>query len=1002
MRQAVLLFLLAASGLTARVAWGQTFERFGVREGLPSELIGDVEVGPDGLLWIGTDDGLARYDGHSIRVWQHRADDPTTLPSSRVAAVLPVEGAVWVGTTEGLARLDLTTGESEPVQGLPPSGIQDIVEDAEGRLWVGYTNRGLWRFSPRTGEAQAVPFGMSPRYRVIVIATDGDDVWAEVLPQGAPPVVCRLDTERAVCLDARPAEPWRLFEDGGQAVLAHRDALDPEAPSWVDWIETGERWPMAPTGAFRSVVRVGPDEAWFRATAMLTVLRSDGSERVLPAAPQRRGGLGGFDNRAFARDRPGNAWVGTAGGLYLARGGARAFEAVQRDPADPTSLGDERVNGMAQDAEGRLWIATNGGLFRLNLASGQVEALPAVRPGGGEPATARAFWQVLPRGGDRALVSLKRGSVGLWDGRRLQPVDGARFSAVRDLAETPDGDVWAAWGGGLWRLRDDGPPVQEALPASAGRPINVVETDGAGRTWIGTDEGVSRREGGVWRPVAEGSLCAPIVWSMTETPADPGAMWVATVGGGLARIDADDRVTCVTDRDGLPTNSVYGVLADGDGRLWASTTSGLARVDPLTREVVTFSSADGLAGDAFNLMAQLRLRDGRLAFGGPDGLTIVDPEAVEARAPPAVVITGVERQGRLLRGLPEALELAHDAGAFGVRFAAVDFRAPQRNRYQYRLVGLDDDWQTTDGSAPRAAYVGVPPGRYRFEVRGAAGDTPFSEAAALDVVVVPAVWQRLWFRLGAGVLLLGAVAAGGLTVWVRRREAAARERAEAVEIRRRLAEARERERVRLARDLHDGPVQTLYRVGHDLDRLGEGDGGVGPVRARVGDVAGELRQILTDLRPTLVDHLGLGAALRSAGRRTEERFPDLTVAVEDRAQGQASEAGRLALFRIAQEALQNAGRHAGPARVTLTLEDMAEGVLLTVRDDGRGFALPDRMVSLARTEHFGLVGAQERAEAAGGTFEVRAKPGAGTAILAWVPGPEAAERPGREARKLDP
>ena len=479
---------------------------------------------------------------------------------------------------------------------------------------------------------------------------------------------------------------------------------------------------------------------------------------------------------------------------------------------------------MAQDDEGRLWVATNGGLNRIDLMTGRVEQLATTSPEfpPGHP-NARAIWQVLPRGGDRALVGFKQGGVAMWDGARLQPVPGLAAGGPRDLFETPDGAIWVASTAGLWRLSPDGERARIPLPIAPNIPVNVVATGPEGGLWVGTDAGLFReRDGGAWVPVADGSLCGPIVWSMASSQADAGAMWVATVGGGLARIDLEtERVACVTVQDGLPTNSVYGVLADSDGMLWASTTSGLARVDPETRDVATFSAADGLTGDAFNLMAQVRLRDGRLAFGGPEGLTMVSPKAVARRSAPHVVITGVERQGRRMRGTPTGgLELAHDAGAFGVRFAATDFRAPRRNRYRYRLVGLDDDWQRTDGSAPRAAYAGVPPGRYRFEVQGAAADTPFSDAATLAVVVVPAVWQRLGFRLGAGALLLVALAGAALGIVRSRRREAERERADALEIRRRLAEGRERERARLARDLHDGPIQTLYRVGHDLDRLG--------------------------------------------------------------------------------------------------------------------------------------------------------------------------------------
>ncbi|MEL6617130.1 MAG: ATP-binding protein, partial [Bacteroidota bacterium] len=343
------------------------------------------------------------------------------------------------------------------------------------------------------------------------------------------------------------------------------------------------------------------------------------------------------------------------------------------------------------------------------------------------------------------------------------------------------------------------------------------------------------------------------------------------------------------------------------------------------------------------------------------------------------------------RGTPapgDTLRLRHDEAAFGVRFAAVDFRAPRQHRYRYRLVGLEEQWQRTDGTAPRAAYTGLAAGLYRFEVAGAAADTPFGTPTTMWIEVVPALWQTTAFQFSA--LLLAFALMVGTAVLVTRQRAAlaAQAAADAAEVRRRLADARERERVRLARDLHDGPVQNLYRVGHDLDRLGESIGTptVSPVRERVGAVARSLRQMLVELRPTLAEHLGLGPALKTVARHVEERHTGLTIAVLDEASGvEIDAASRVALFRIAQEALENVGRHAEASRARITLDAHDGGLRLTVRDNGRGFAVPERMVDLARQEHFGLVGAQERAEAVRGRFTVRSSPGRGTAVVAWVP-----------------
>ena len=274
--------------------------------------------------------------------------------------------------------------------------------------------------------------------------------------------------------------------------------------------------------------------------------------------------------------------------------------------------------------------------------------------------------------------------------------------------------------------------------------------------------------------------------------------------------------------------------------------------------------------------------------------------------------------GQLRAGVPtpgDTLRLAHDENFFGVRFATLDFRAPGRHLYRYRLAGVDDDWRQADAESPRAAYTDVPPGTYRFEVvgtthRGDEGGAP----AVLTVAVVPAWWQTRWARLFAIVALLAA-AAWAVAENTRYRVAAVEaKRQETIEVQRRLADGRERERRRLARDLHDGPVQGLYRVGHDLDALerlvGDRADDIRETRARLGEISGELREMLGQLRPTLALHLPLPDALDALANRFERRRGVRVETDYRTTAAQADGASRLVLFRITQEALANVARHA--------------------------------------------------------------------------------------------
>lgn len=976
----------------AAPAWGQSFERFGVRDGLSAESIADLSFDARGVLWIATDDGLSRYDGHGFRTYRYQSGADGTLPSSRLSAVhASSAGEVWVGTVQGLVRLNPRTGWFRRVAGFPRgASIGVITEGDDGVIWIGTSRRGLWRYDPRQRRATRIETAgpAAVRERIIAIVAEGDDVWVQYAkPEGGGR--CRVSAQERECSTPPPGS---LIDLEGTAVYATEGDR-------VEWLGSAESWSFAPSlGVLRSGVPTGTGEIWLGSLEGILVVRQDETWTQIKPDPEARRGLGGYDIRALVRDRQGSVWVGTEAGLYVARTPVGPFETFRHIQTDPETLSDDRVNGMAE-RDGSLWITTNGGLNRLDLASGRVERIDATIRRAEIGTFPNAFWQILAPASGEILVGAKRNGLLRLDGDALRPVTPAdeipALMPVRGLFLDASGALWLTSELGVWRRSPEGTTRRVALTPQT--PSNTTFQSQDGTIWVLADGGLLRYDDATDRlslvPIdCRSGAQVRDIWSAVETPRDPGPLWLASAGTGLVRFDpASGDVECIGLAAGLPTEAVMSVLTDARGFLWAGTSSGLVRLDPVSRDVATFTSSDGLQGDVFNLMAALRLSDGRLAFGGPSGLTLVSPEAVRQPPAPDVVLSGFERAGRLARGLPfpgDTLRLNHDEAAFGIRFAAVDFRAPRKHRYRYRLVGLDGQWQRTDGTAPRAAYSGLAPGLYRFQVAGAAADTPFGTPTEVWVEVVPALWQTPAFRFSVFFIGLALVVGAVFTIGLRRTAIAEQAAAEAAEVRRRLSDARERERVRLARDLHDGPVQNLYRVGHDLDRLGEsvGASGVLPVRERVGDVARSLRQMLVELRPTLAEHLGLGPALKTVARHAEERYTDLAITVEDEASGvEIDAASRVALFRIAQEAIENVGRHSAASRSRITLDAHDGGLRLTVRDNGRGFAVPERMVDLARQEHFGLVGAKERAEAVGGRFHVRSSPGRGTAVEAWVP-----------------
>ncbi len=396
-------------------------------------------------------------------------------------------------------------------------------------------------------------------------------------------------------------------------------------------------------------------------------------------------------------------------------------------------------------------------------------------------------------------------------------------------------------------------------------------------------------------------------------------------------------------------------------------------------------------------------------FGGLLGLNRFHPDRLDEHPrPPAVMLTAFKKLNqdvafdRAVSRISE-IELSYRDNFVAFELAVLDYRDPSRNRYAYRLESQDDGWVEA-GHRRLATYTNLRGGEYVFRFKGADSDGVWSEASTgVRIRVAPPYWATWWFRfLALGGLLT--VCFGGTCLWARskmRRQRRLREGER--EARARLLEVREKERVRLARELHDGPVQDLYGVRLQLKALagsGAAEGSGERLRASLETLrsAGdELRALCRDLRPPALAPRGLAAAIRSHARLVEDRHPELAIELSLTPDGQAlPELVRLGLYRVFQESLNNAARHAGARNVRVRFELDAERALLEVEDDGRGFDVPERWVDLARRGHLGLLGIAERVDALGGELAIvssplgqprpgSGRPGRGTRIRVAVP-----------------
>ena len=724
------------------------------QQGLPQNGVGALARTPDGYLWIGTQDGLARFDGVSFTVFDRAS---TTALRHSMIACLRVDraGRLWIGTRRGLVSYEggVFTPYG-PETGLPDDRVSALWEDRGGRLWVGTLGAGLFR---REGDRFAQVGGLSGQ-RIRALAEDG----AGALWVASEAGLGRVTAEGVTNLTVRDG----LADDNGFEVLVDRAG-----------------------------------RLWFGAEGGLSRRRDDGGFDRFGV----REGLASARIRVMAEDREGNLWIGTEdGGLARMTGGR--FSALARRNGFPS----DSIGALLPDAEGTLWVGTNdGGLVRMIdgplTTFGEREGLPADFASTVAEARDGALWIGTFGGGVARLDP--SGTLRTWSTR-----DGLASDRVTGVAEDASGRMWIGmYGGGLaWLERDrvravrraDGLPsdnVYALLPARGGGlwigfgDGGLARRDGAGRLtrwsrrdglpddyvqalhedregalWIGTTNGLARlREGRMdaWT-TAEG-LPAPSILSFAEGP--DGALWMGTAGDGLTRFQGG-RFHQLTTRDGLPNDGIFAILPDDAGAVWMSSNRGIFRttfaaLDAAVRgerlAPVLFGAEDGMRsveGYGGTQPCGTRTRDGRLLFAGIRGLVTVDPRWRPPTAPPPpVLVEGVLAAVRVERAA-DAVRLGAGARAVEIRYAGLGLRAPERLRFRYLLEGYDADW--VEAGARRIAYYPrLPGGRYVFRVAAADAQAGGTEARAA-IAVAPA-WHERWsvrgfFAALAGALLLGA------------------------------------------------------------------------------------------------------------------------------------------------------------------------------------------------------------------------------------------------------
>jgi len=799
------------------------FQNYGREQGMPHPVPVALAQDGDGFLWVGTQGGLARWDGYRFRSYQPDPKDPGSLPDSYIQTLhADPKGRLWVGTSAGgLVRYDRDRDRFIPVAlGEPGEGrthVGAIVDDGTGGLWVG-TDDGLGHLPADATAATMLRYdegdpGSLPEGPVQAVLPDHEGrLWV-----GAQKGLARRDagTDRFV--------PVRLPISSDSQIGVTALFEDAEGRIWIGTnrhgvyvIEPGIAEPQALVETEASgldirsdwvsaIAAASPEEIWFatRANGILAVNPGTKSTRRIRHDRTLPGSLAHDDVWALLRDSAGSMWAGGTGGLSYHGNGLGAVSTIfgASDRANGVTGAD--VYSVLAARDGRVWLGfISGGVDVIDPTAGRIAQL---RPDSARPETA------LPKDIVMALAEADNGDVLVGTFHGLYRIDGKtheaslmRVSPGRDPREPvttlliDDGILWV--GGvkdGLWglKLADKDHPVVFG-PADAAQ-LNDKKIDSITRglgqdLWVGSRNGLNRLD-----------LATHTMERILADPADPmalparfvsstlldrqGRLWVSTFGGGVAvmigrRPDGRPMFHRLGTLDGLPHINIDKLLLDGRGQVWAGTDDGLAVIDPTSFAVRALRHAEGSALlDYFTGSGATDLA-GEPLFGAKGGLSVVRGDLLsDWTFRPPVVVSDIRLGGNPVAptrfngaGSREPLVLTPDTNSLAVEFSALDFSAPERNLYAYRLDGFDRDWIPTEASRRLAAYTNLPPGSYTLRLRGSNRDGVWTERDVdIPIRVLPAWYQTVWFIIAAVLAALALVAAvvRSRTAYLRARQA---------------------------------------------------------------------------------------------------------------------------------------------------------------------------------------------------------------------------------------
>ncbi len=1013
-----LSFLFFSTAASASQTDKVKFERLSLDEGAALNLTYCMMQDHKGFMWFGTMYGLVKYDGKTYQVFKNDPDDKNSISFDDIISLYEdSDNNIWIGTWGGgLNRFDPSDekftrfiSDEKDSDGISDNIIWTITGDNDNNLWLGTEAGGLNKYiSGKNKFIKYVHDENTPRSiaanSIRHLYRDSQGTMWICSPAGLSKYVKENDTFLNYKLPGKPGERAPLITvvtevQDGKLLTGTTEGLYTFNPVTGEFTKS-EISQLNDLYVY-SICRDKDNTIWIGSSrGLFSINHNSKNIKVYENQAGNPSSISGSSVLNLLNDKSGILWINSYGsGISKLNPDESRFVCYSNQPGDKKSISDNSVTSFCSDEDNNIWIGTSDGLNEFNKATGTFETYKS-----GQPGTTRISFLLADKNliwaGTKRGVSLFDGSTGQFKQlpSAIKKNNALQYFPVPSLLKAPDGNLLiGSYGDGLF-IYD---PRCDSLIHFTSRQFqtNDIHTNyiltmyrdpsDTRIIWIGT-------YGGLLRMIYNDKSFENFKHSLNETESlssdyvfsilrdSHGTLWIGTANGLNKFNESSGRFTHYFEKDGLPNSVISSIIEDRNGNLWLSTNYGISEYDISRGEFINYNRQDGLANNLYLNHSSFIDNEGDIYFGGTNGLDIIKPSLfTKENFMPGVYITSVEKNnpdgGGRTKIIPEEkVNLRHNENFIDISFISLDYTNPLKNKYKYKLEGVDEDWVDA-GNENKASYTDLAPGSYTFRVKGSNSNGVFNpDEAALNINIMPPFWQTAWFRIIVLFLFAG-------LVYVFYRVKVRQKINLALEIERIKEEESEKLRRKTAADFHD-------ELGHRLTRislLSE------IIKRKIGNTSADITDLLNKISSNSIElYEGTKDFIWAIDPHKDSLY-ELLIRLKDF--GDELFGGSDILFEvngideslknrlltmdwkrhlalIFKEGMNNSLKHGRVRKISIDSKVNADNIELTLSDDGLGF------VPGNTDKGSGLKNMRRRAEKLFAELEVKSSPGSGTSI----------------------